>query len=141
MKNQNIMTPTASKLDVKDAKQLNFEVMKLLVIVVPAGYGNVFINFNKRNDVALQILDRGSGTVPVDLLEILGLDDNKKDVIFAIVKSSVLEKILAFIEQRFLIAKKEKGIAFTIPLRALIGLTNYKFLTNSPKNLGGKVYE
>ena len=140
MKNQEVIQ-TASKLDVKETKQLNFEAMKLLVIIVPAGSGNVFINFNKTTGVALQILDRGSGTVPIDLLEILGLDDNKKDIVFAVATATALNKILPFIEQRFIIAKKEKGIAFTIPLRALIGLTNYKYLTNSPKTLGGKVYE
>ncbi|MGI6713910.1 MAG: hypothetical protein ACOX3K_02485 [Bacilli bacterium] len=131
----------ASKLRVEDTKKLQFEIMKLLVIIVPAGYGDVFQNFNREKGVVLQILDRGRGTATQDLIDLLGLADNKKDVILALVKDSVLPDILGFIHQRFLINQKEKGIAFTIPLRALIGLTNYKFLTNTPTSLGGKINE
>lgn len=135
------MKQPTPKLKTSDAKALQFEKMKMLVIIIPAGYGDVFLNYNKGKGVVLQILDRGAGTATRDIIDLLGLEDNKKDVIFALVKESLLPDILGFINQRFLINPKEKGIAFTIPLRALMGLTNYKFLTNTPLSIGGKINE
>ena len=72
----------------------------------------------------------GTGTAQSDLVEFLGLKDNKRSVIFSIVRQDRLDEIFEALEERFHTVNRGTGIAFTVPLSSVIGKLTYGFLSN-----------
>lgn len=116
------------------------EKLVLLMIIVPHGAADTFEDFLKENNVAMQLFLSGQGTAPQDLRGLLGLDDLRKDIIIAPIKQSQAAMILQYIEMRFQLVPKKKGIAFTVSMTSMIGVALYKFLTNSTHLIGGKTH-
>ena len=71
----------------------------LLVTVVQKGKGTFFADFLKNYDANLQICLVGTGTAQANLVEFLGLKDNKRSVIFSVVRDDRVDDIFAAVEQ------------------------------------------
>lgn len=104
--------------------------LMLLVTVVQKGKGTFFSDYLQTFDANLQICVVGTGTAQDDLIEFLGLKDNKRSVIFSIVREDRLDEILAALEERFVTVNRNTGIAFAVPLSSVIGKLSYAFLSN-----------
>ena len=112
--------------------------LMLLVTVVQKGKGTFFADFLQTFDVNLQICVVGTGTARDDLVEFLGLKDNKRTVIFSIVRQDRVDEIFAALEERFHTVNRDTGIAFTVPLTSVIGKLTYGFLSNELRMIRGK---
>ena len=110
----------------------------LLVTVVQKGKGTFFADYLKTFDANLQICLVGTGTAQADLVEFLGLKDNKRTVIFSIVRQDRVDEIFAALEERFHTVNRDTGIAFTVPLTSVIGKLTYGFLSNELRMIRGK---
>ena len=107
------------------------ERLMLLVTVVNKGKGTFFSDFLQQTfDANLQMCFVGDGTARGDLIELLGLKDRRRSVIFSVVRASRLDAIQAALEDRFMSVNGGTGIAFTIPLSSVIGKLSYGFLSN-----------
>ena len=106
------------------------ERLVLLVTVVNKGKGTFFADLLKTFDVNLQMSFVGNGTASSDLIELLGLKDNRRSVIFSVVRAERIDAILAALEERFQSINGGTGIAFTLPLSSVIGKLSYGFLSN-----------
>ena len=106
------------------------ERLVLLVTVVNKGKGTFFADFLKTFDVNLQMSFVGNGTASSDLIEFLGLKDNRRSVIFSVVRAERIDAIQAALEERFQSINDGTGIAFTLPLSSVIGKLSYGFLSN-----------
>lgn len=113
------------------------ERLVLLVTVVNKGKGTFFADFLKTFDVNLQMSFVGSGTARSDLIELLGLKDNRRSVIFSVVRAERVDAILAALEERFQSVNSGMGIAFTMPLSSVIGKLSYGFLSNETRLVEG----
>ena len=113
------------------------ERLVLLVTVVNKGKGTFFADFLKTFDVNLQMSFVGSGTARSDLIELLGLKDNRRSVIFSVVRAERVDAILAALEERFQSVNSGTGIAFTMPLSSVIGKLSYGFLSNETRLVEG----
>ena len=113
-----------------EAGNLAPERLVLLVTVVNKGKGAFFADLLRTFDVNLQMSFVGSGTARSDLIELLGLKDNRRSVIFSVVRAERIDAIQAALEDRFQSVNDGTGIAFTLPLSSVIGKLSYGFLSN-----------
>lgn len=116
----------------ENSSTLEFKKIKLLITIVDRGQAIKILNENKKHDVTVQTVLLGYGTASI-VLDYLGLGDIKKDVVLSLIKEEKKEEILEGIRKKF---EHLQGIAFTIPISSMIGLSLYKFITMSP--IGGK---
>ena len=106
------------------------EHLMLLVTVVQKGKGTFFSDYLQTFEANLQVCVVGTGTAQTDLIEFLGLKDNKRSIIFSIVREELLDKIMEALEERFRTINRNTGIAFAVPLSSVIGKLSYGFLSN-----------
>ena len=109
------------------------ERLVMLVTVVNKGKGTFFADLLRTFDVNLQMSFVGVGTARSDLLELLGLKDDRRSVIFSVARAERVDAILAALEERFRSVNNGTGIAFTLPLSSVIGKLSYGFLSNEPR--------
>ena len=102
----------------------------LLVTVVNKGKGTFFADLLKDFEVNLQMSFVGSGTARSDLIELLGLKDTRRSIIFSVLRAELADTVLAELDERFTTVNSGTGIAFTLPMSSVIGKLNYGFLSN-----------
>jgi hypothetical protein len=119
-----------------DEKKLNSEgnlaphKLMMLITVVHKGKGTFFADFVKTFDANLQIAVVGTGTAETNLVEFLGLKDNRRSIIFSIVREERVKEIMDALEERFHTVNNDTGISFAVPLSSVIGKLSYGFLSN-----------
>ena len=120
------------ELEQKHSSQQNIapDRLMLLVTVVQKGKGTFFSDYLQTFDANLQVCVVGTGTAQPDLVEFLGLKDNKRSIIFSIVREERLDAIMEALEERFHTVNRKTGIAFAVPLSSVIGKLSYGFLSN-----------
>ena len=111
--------------------------LMLLVTVVQKGKGTFFADYLQTFEANLQICVVGTGTARDDLVEFLGLKDNKRSVIFSVVREDRVDKIFEALQERFQTVNNGTGISFTIPLTSVIGKLSYGFLSNERRMAKG----
>ena len=72
----------------------------------------------------------GKGTATSDIVDMLGLNIHKA-VLFSVVREDKVDPIMKCMEDKFKTIRNGKGIAFAIPLSAVIGVNMYQFLSNN----------
>ena len=110
----------------------------LLVTIVQKGTGTFFADYLTSFDAHLQVCLVGTGTAQADLVEFLGLKDNKRSVIFSVVREDRVDAIFEALEERFQTVNRGTGIAFTIPFSSVIGKLSYAFLSNERRMIKGE---
>lgn len=120
----------------------SFEVKKLqlLVTIVNHGASDVYLDFFQSLEANLQLTILANGTIKKELDDLFGLHESKKDVILSIIREEKIDEAFNYIEQRFKLSEKHNGVAFTIKMNSLVGLSVYKILSNTLelKPNGGK---
>ncbi len=111
--------------------KLSDNKLELLVTVVNRKKAELFQDFISQYEVNMQLSFKAHGTATVEMLSMLGLEDNQKSVIFSIVKQEKLKDVLSMLEEKFSTIKDGKGIAYTIPLTSVIGVAIFGFLSNN----------
>ena len=84
-------------------------------------------------DVNMQMSFSARGTASSDILQLMGLEESEKSVIFSIIREDKAAEALRALEQRFATIKRGKGIAYTVPLSGMIGASLYQFFCNNRK--------
>lgn len=114
-------------------KKTNTDIrkLKLLITIVPRRKTEFYIDFLGGFEVNLQTVLLGQGTAKSDTLHMLGLEDSDKGVLLSVIREDKAEEILHALDDKFHTVRKGKGIAFTIPLSGVIGVTLYRFLSNN----------
>ena len=114
-------------------KKTNTDIrkLKLLITIVPRRKTEFYIDFLGGFEVNLQTVLLGQGTAKSDTLHMLGLEDSDKGVLLSVIREDRAEEILHALDDKFHTVRKGKGIAFTVPLSGVIGVTLYRFLSNN----------
>jgi len=103
---------------------------KLLVTVVDHRKEDFFIDYIQAHGANLQMTMRGEGTAKSDMLQMLGLTESEKSVLFSIVREDNVRALCDGLAGKFKTVKNGQGIAFTIPLSSVVGASIYRFLSN-----------
>lgn len=119
----------------KPSKKRNLapKKLQLLITVVNRKKAEFYADFLQEFEVNMQLSFAAEGTANTEMLNLLGLSDSEKSVIFSIIKEERADEALAALEEKFTRIKNGKGIAFTVPMTDTIGVAIYQFLANLPK--------
>ena len=107
------------------------EKLELLVTVVGRNKAEYYTDLIQSFDVNLQVAVLSRGTANAKMMELLGLTDTEKTVIFSVIQEKKIPKAVDTLDNKFKTIKGGKGIAFTIPLSSVIGTLIYGFLSNN----------
>lgn len=105
--------------------------LSIFVTIVNANLANPIVKIFQNAGVSAQFVQRGQGTATKQIRDILGIEDNSKDIVFSIIKQETIPEVMPELEAFFAASKKNKGIGFSIPMTSIAGVTVYKFLTNT----------
>lgn len=125
------------KPEKKPAKQPLFETkpdlekLYLLIAVVDIGVSKSVEKLMQHAGSSMQFTHNGRGTAPKEILNVLGVVDNTKGVVNAVLSESKVETAIHELEIFFAASKKNRGIAFTIPFASIEGVRIYKYLTQT----------
>jgi hypothetical protein len=130
-----------NKSSVKKVKTVNKSAQKnnkvesnkleLLVTIVNRNKAEFYQDLIQSFEVNMQMIVFGKGTANKEILEVLGLANSEKAIIFSIIKEEKLKDALYSLDEKFRTIKNGKGIAYTIPLSSVIGVAIYAFLSNN----------
>lgn len=117
----------------KSKKTVNSSIkkLKLLVTVVDRTKTLFYTDLLEEFEVNMQTVIYGTGTADEALLNYLGFANSDKAVILSFVREDKIKSILETLAEKFEKVKNGKGIAFTIPLKSIIGVSIYQFLSNN----------
>ena len=104
--------------------------LKLLFTVVDRAKAEFYLDVLSQFEVNFQIVTGGKGTAQSEFVEMLGLNIHKA-VIISVIREDRADEIIKCLETKFDTIKNGKGIAFTVPLSSVIGVNNYRFLSNN----------
>ena len=119
----------------KPSKKRNLapKKLQLLITVDNRKKAEFYADFLQEFEVNMQLSFAAEGTANTEMLNLLGLSDSEKSVIFSVIKEERADEALAALEEKFTRIKNGKGIAFTVPMTDTIGVAIYQFLANLPK--------
>lgn len=115
-----------NKFNAKDLEKL-----KMLVTIVNRGKGNFFVDLLENYSINFQCQILGHGTADSELLDMFGLATQQKDIVLSIIKEEETKKILDTLNDKFKTVKNGQGIAFTIPIKSVVGVYLYQFLSDT----------
>ena len=104
--------------------------LKLLFTVVDRTKGEFYLDVLSQYEVNFQTLVNATGTAKSEILDMLGLNNNKA-VIISVVREDLTDTIIKVLEEKFRTIRNGKGIAFAVPMSSVIGVNMYQFLSNN----------
>lgn len=104
--------------------------LKLLIAVVNREKAEFYTDLLQAFEVNMQFSALARGTAGSDILHMMGLEESEKSVIFSIVREDKAPEALRMLEEKFKTIKRGKGIAYTVPLSGMIGVSLYQFFCN-----------
>jgi len=105
--------------------------LEILITIVNRSKAEFYADLIQTFDVNMQFVVLANGTADQTMLSYLGLADSEKAVIFSVIRTDMIPQALAKIEKMFKTMKNGKGIAFTVPMTSVIGVSIYGFLSNN----------
>ena len=122
---------------IKKTKGDNIKKLKLLVTIVNRSKALYFSDLLEQFEINMQMVIYGHGTANSEMLSYLGLAESEKAVIVSCIREDNIKKASEVLAEKFDKIKDGKGVAFTIPLKSIIGVSIYQFLSNNRTNKGG----
>lgn len=105
--------------------------LSLFITIVNRGQANPILHLFEKGGSSTQFVQSGEGTATKELYDILGLEDNQKDVVLSFVREDKVQDLINELEGFFAVSKRNKGISLAIPLSSIIGVRVYQFLTDA----------
>ncbi len=112
-------------------KKLDFNKLSVLFTVVNRNKADYYMDLIQSFRVNMQLGLLAHGTASRATMEILGLANTEKTVIVSVVRNDQIQYILDELEQKFDTIKEGKGIAYTVPMSALISVAAFGFLSDN----------
>lgn len=125
-KKQHIEAKNEFQLDESKIKKLS-----MFITIVNRGQGNYVLKLFEQEGSNAQFVQLGEGTAQKEVRDILGIDDNGKEIIISLIPNIKIDDAKKQLEAFFKISKRNRGIGFSIPMTSLIGMKVYQFLTDT----------
>ena len=123
--------------EVAQPKHVVSEKLELMITIVNRNKADFYMDLIQSFDVNMQLAIPAQGTANAEIRSILGLVETDKTVIFSVIREDQAVQALNAIEERFRTIKNGKGIAYTIPLTSVIGVSIFGFLSNNRMTVKG----
>ena len=131
-KTKRIAKPQRRKSDTQHHK-LTSSKLEILITIVNREKGDFYTDLIQSEGVNMQFSTAARGTADISILEKLGISDTDKTVIFSVIRQEKTKRILALLEEKFNTIRKGNGIAYTIPMSSIIGVSAFAFLAYQRK--------
>ncbi|MCQ2792963.1 MAG: hypothetical protein MJ221_00885 [Bacilli bacterium] len=105
----------------------------LFVSIVNEGQSRPIIKIMEKCGSSAQFIETGEGTARKEIRNILGIEDNNKEIIFSFVTNDRIPEIKNYLDIYFSTRTKNAGIGFSIPLTSIVGVKVYQFLADTIK--------
>lgn len=112
-------------------KAIDTKKLLLFITIVNRGQGNFVLKLFESEGANAQFVQYGEGTAQKEIRDILGIEDNSKEVIISLISEDKIESAKKELEAFFKIRKRNRGIGFSIPMTSLIGMKLYQFLVDT----------
>lgn len=108
----------------------NVRKLKLLITVVDRSKTLFYVDLLEQFEVNVQMALYGKGTADSQMRALLGLAESEKSVIISYIREDMVKEALETLNEKFHKVKNGKGIAFTVSLDSIIGVSMYQLLSN-----------
>ena len=105
--------------------------LKLLITIVNREKADFYMDLIQTFDVNMQFRASARGTASSDILHMMGLAQSEKAVIFSVIREDRVKAALDALSARFATIKNGKGIAYTVPMSGMIGVSLYHFFADN----------
>ena len=119
------VTTSKVKKQVSDVNKL-----KMLITVVDRSKALLYVDLLEQFEVNVQMVMYGRGTANSEMLNLLGIAESDKAVIMSYIREDKVKEALDTLNEKFHKVKNGKGIAYTISLDSIIGVSMYQLLSN-----------
>lgn len=109
----------------------NLSKLVLVVVVVDLGISKSVEKLLQNLGSSMQFTHNGRGTASKEILNVLGVVDNSKGVVNAVINEDRWDDVKKELSIFFAAFKKNRGIAFTIPFSSVVGVRIYKYLSQT----------
>lgn len=109
--------------------------LKLLFTVVERQKAEFYLDFLSQYEVNCQLVVAGKGTANSEIVDLLGLN-NQKAVLLSVIREDRVDTVMNLLEEKFATIRNGKGIAFAVPMSSVIGVNLYQFLSNNRQGRG-----
>lgn len=117
--------PAPAKNQVSSVRKL-----KILVTIVDRSKTLFYVDLLEQFEVNVQMVIYGKGTANTQMLALLELIESDKSVIISYIREDRVKDALDTLEEKFHKVKNGKGIAYTVSLDSIIGVSMYQLLSN-----------
>ncbi|MDY2889073.1 MAG: hypothetical protein SOU19_05835 [Candidatus Caccosoma sp.] len=109
----------------------DFKSLKVLFTIVNRSKATYYVDLLEQFEINMQMVLYGIGTANSEIRDYLKLNEVEKAVIISIVREDKVKDICNTLTEKFSKIKDGKGIAYTIPVKSIIGVSIYQFLSNN----------
>ncbi|WP_453991379.1 P-II family nitrogen regulator [Bacillus nitroreducens] len=99
---------------------------ELICIIVNLGQGSKILQTAKKYGISGGTVLLGKGTIKNRLLELLALNDIKKEIVIMVSTSKTAQQALVQLDKKFKFSKPNHGIAFTTSVGYIMGTSSCK---------------
>jgi hypothetical protein len=102
--------------------------LKLMVVIVDRGIGNKVVKSINRYVNVINVM-YGHGTAHSEVLAVLGIGEQNKDVILCTVMQDKIADLTKIFTDKYKFGKAGTGISFTIPITSVGGMATLQALS------------
>lgn len=106
----------------------------LALVIVDAKMGSIVLTESKKVGVIGGTILLGKGTIRNPILNILGIDESRKEIVLMLISRNLEDKIHKTLEDKFHMNKPNHGIMLTMPVNKVFGCRG---LTKKDSQIGG----
>ena len=114
-----------------DVSKSDIKKLSMFITIVNRGQGNFVLKLFESEGANAQFVQYGEGTAQKEIRDILGIEDNSKEIIISLISQDKIDSAKKELEAFFKVSKRNRGIGFSIPMTSLIGMKIYHFLVDT----------
>ena len=127
---QRAETKKPSKTPYPKKRKTNLRKLKILITVVDRSKTLFYVDLLEQFEVNVQMVLYGKGTADSHMRDLLGIGETDKSVIISYIREDKVKEALETLSEKFVKVKNGKGIAYTVDMDSLIGVSTYQMLSN-----------
>lgn len=128
--NKKLVDKTAKNTASKKKQVSSVHKLKMLITIVDRSKTLFYVDLIEQFEVNVQMILYGKGTANSQMIDLLGLVESDKSIILSYIREDKVKDALDMLAEKFKKVKNGKGIAFTVALDSIIGVSIYQLLSN-----------
>ncbi len=111
---------------------MNIEQLEIakLCVIVPFGQGSRVAHIASQHGIHGGTILLGKGTFYNKFMELLGLNETRKEIVWLLAQKAVAEEVLQVLEKELKLNQRNTGIAYIEPLVEVVGVKRTKYINN-----------